>query len=92
YGDGGENADQESIWWLDSDGLWKGNNSTGIISIASLRLDDKGIKVLLFSDSDGIWKNFSPAGFELGIYNLGIAVMGDSKLLAPVFWSQITFF
>ncbi|MBF0234205.1 MAG: S8 family serine peptidase [Desulfamplus sp.] len=88
----GDKSDGETIWWLDSDGLWKGNNWNGAISIASLRLDNKGWNILLFNDSGGIWKNFSPSGFKPGIYNIGIAVMGESRLLAPVFWSPITFF
>ncbi len=82
----------ESIWWLDGDGLWKPHSEAGVISIASLRLDTNGMAVLLFSDSGGIWKGFSHDGFESGNYNIGIAVTGDSELLAPVFWSPAIFF
>ncbi|MBF0467624.1 MAG: S8 family serine peptidase [Desulfamplus sp.] len=87
-----DKPDGEYIWWLDSNGIWKGNNRNGITSIASLRLDNNGWNILLFNDSGGIWKNFSPSGFEPGSYNIGIAVMGASGLLAPVSWSPIGFF
>jgi len=86
-----DKSDEESIWWLDSNGLWRGNNSSGIQSIAALRLDNNGVKALLFGDCGGIWRSFSPSGFEPGSYNLGIAVIGWRGLLAPLFWSQITF-
>ena len=60
----------------------------GTLSIASLYVDSKGIDVLLFSDSGGIWKSFSPSGFEHGSYICGIALIKDSRLLSPLFWSE----
>ncbi|MBF0376765.1 MAG: S8 family serine peptidase [Desulfamplus sp.] len=87
------NKTYESIWWLNSYGLWMGDSVNGVVSIASLNLYNKGLSVLLFSDlGKGIWKNFSTSGFESGSYNIGIAVMGNSKLLAPIFWSQSILF
>lgn len=86
-----DQSDRESIWWLDSTGVWRGNSDAGICSIASLRLDNRGVNVLLFSDSGGVWKNFSPYEFEPGSYKLGIAVIGERGLLAPISWSQIVF-
>ncbi|MBF0411255.1 MAG: S8 family serine peptidase [Desulfamplus sp.] len=85
-------TDQEYIWWLDSAGIWKGHKNVGIISIASLYIDNKGINVSLFSDSGGIWKKFSSSEFEHGSYKFGIALMRDSELIAPVSWSPVIFF
>lgn len=92
-----ERPETESIWWLDSDGLWKAHKNLGAISIASLYLYDKAVNILLFGDpytsesSGGIWRNFSPSGFECGSYRIGIAFMGYSGLLAPISWSEIIF-
>ncbi|MBF0228195.1 MAG: S8 family serine peptidase [Desulfamplus sp.] len=87
-----KNKPDESIWWLNSSGLWIADN-VGVISIASLDIYDNGLNVSLFSDSGkGIWKSFSTSGFESGSYNIGIAVMGNSKLLAPIFWSPSILF
>ncbi len=80
--------DKEYIWWLDSYGIWRGHKDGGALSIASLYIDSKGIDVLLFSDSGGVWKSFSPSEFEHGSYMCGVALIKDSRLLAPIFWSK----
>lgn len=86
-----DRSDAESIWWLDSNGTWKGNDHDGIISIASLNLDNIGLNFLLFGDLVGLWPNFSPSQFEPGSYKIGIALIGDRGLLAPISWSQMIF-
>ncbi|MBF0111312.1 MAG: hypothetical protein HQK74_01095, partial [Desulfamplus sp.] len=75
-----------------SDGSWKNYKEYGVISVASLRLDNQGLSVLLFSDSGGIWEDFTPSEFDSGAYNIGIALIKDYRLLAPIFWTPVIVF
>ncbi|MBF0242138.1 MAG: S8 family serine peptidase [Desulfamplus sp.] len=85
-------SNPQLIWWLDSDGSWKNYKEYGVISVASLRLDNQGLSVLLFSDSGGIWEDFTPSEFDSGAYNVGIALIKDYRLLAPIFWTPVIIF